>query len=773
MNGRVRALRGMSIRAKAMLLISLLVVGILSVVAASVLTRERARGLAHLRQRGVKIADTLATTCLVCLLRDDVSLIGEIGDSVRPRPDETIGEADLRYLSIVDLAGNRLYAWGTEALKPEHDSILTGNIFRDEAQNRIDLFSTLSGEEVMDVSSKMTLTEVDGFRRVYGACRVGLSLDGMRRRVRSVTRWVLAALGLFIALGILLAYLATRGPIDHLHRMARQIDRIAGGDFAQRVPVASGDELGLLSQAVNSMAEDLEKRELLKRYISKTAWDDIELRGTAGHERDEGLEKVTILFMDIRNFTTLSESRHTHEIVELLNEVFSAMVEVIELHGGVVDKFIGDALLVVFYPEETGDDAMRAVFCAAEMQERIGRFNRDRAFYGREAIRIGVGINSGDVITGSVGSEHRKDYTVIGDPVNVASRLQELSKESRHTGVVLSRSTLDQVGSVAIVERLAERTLRGKQEMVACYELVRIRELDDILRKMRSEQSAEREVAFKSVEARPGPEALEALVALLSEKDQDLLLRAVMVLGRIGRGDERVALMLERLLETAGNDRLLATAIKAVVRIGAFPDLARIVRFLEHSDPRVRANTVEALDQAGGDRYVGTIARLVEDPAARVKANASVALWKRRRFEVVDSLCRMGRSPDPGSRSAAAFAAGEVFKISVSPLIVAAGAGAFDAARAALDSSVGHLETLSALLLELLNDREPRVVASAVQALARSRDSRAIRPLVRALSGDGSHRDGQVLSTLERIGAPSQTLRALDQLRRLASRPGE
>lgn len=760
-------LRGPGIRAKAMLLMALVVVTILSCVAALVLTRERSRGLAHLRQRGVKIADTLATTCLVCLLRDDVALIGEIGASVRPRPGEAIGEADLRYVAVVDLAGNRLYSWGTEALAPEHDSILTGNIFRDISQNRVDLLTTLAGEEVMDVSSKMTLTEVDGVTRVHGACRVGLSLDGTRRRVQLVSRWVLGALAVFIALGLLLAYAVTRGPIDHLHRMAHQIGLIAAGNFAARVPVSSGDELGLLSRAVNSMAEDLEKRELLKRYISKTAWEDIEQRGATGAARDEGLERVTILFMDIRNFTTLSESRHTHEIVELLNEVFSAMVAVIELHGGVVDKFIGDALLVVFYPEESGDDAMRAVFCAAEMQERIGRFNRDRAFYGREAIRIGVGINSGEVITGSVGSEHRKDYTVIGDPVNVASRLQELSKEARHTGVVLSQSTLELVGSVAIVVRLPERALRGKQEMVACYELVRIRELDDILRKMRSDQLAEREVAFRSVEARPGPEALDALVTLLSEKDQDLLLRAVMVLGRIGRGDERVAGMLEKILSTAGNERLLATAIKAIVRTGSFADLDRVVGFLDHADPRVRANTVEALDLAGGDRYLDRFAKLVEDPAARVKANASVALWKRRHFEVVDALARMGRSEDATARAAAAFAAGEVFKVSVSPV---GSEVAFAAAKRELAAALGHLESLSALLTTLLRDPDPRVVVAAAGALGRSRDSRAVPVLLALLAGDGSPRDAQALSTLERIGAPSQILRALDRLRR--ERPG-
>jgi hypothetical protein len=134
---------------------------------------------------------------------------------------------------------------------------------------------------------------------------------------------------------------------------------------------------------------------------------------------------------------------------------------------------------------------------------RLAQYNRNRAFYGREAIRIGIGINSGEVITGSIGSEKRKDYTVIGDPVNVAARLQEFSKEARHSGIILSESTGKQVRSVAVLEPLEQRTIRGKAEQVQCYELVHVLAVDEILRKLRSGPGQERVEAFLGAQALP------------------------------------------------------------------------------------------------------------------------------------------------------------------------------------------------------------------------------------------------------------------------------
>ena len=758
---------GVSIRTKVMALMSVLVVLIMSLQAGLLVQRERERTLTHLRQKAVKMADMLSTTCLVCFLRDDLPLVAELVEAVHKRSTGQ-GDEDLAYLVVTDNRGVVLHQWGADCLDPRDDKILTDNVFRSPEANRVDRVWTRAGDEVLDAASKMSLVGVDGVTQLHGACRVGLSLGRMHREARRVTLWILAGLLAFVAAGILLAYLFTKQPLDTIDRLSRQIARIAAGDFARRVVVTSRDELGVLSEAVNSMAVALEKREILRQYISKTAWDDIERGrgpGQAASDREEGLQQVTILFTDIRNFTALSESRHTQEIVSLLNEIFSVLVEVIEKHGGVVDKFIGDALLVVFYPEEGGDDAPRAVFCAEEMQTRLAQYNSNRAFYGREAIRIGIGINSGEVITGSIGSERRKDYTVIGDPVNVAARLQEFSKEARHSGIILSESTCRQVRSVAVLEPLEQRAIRGKAELVQCYELVHVLAVDEILRKLRAGPGHERAEAFLTVQALPAETGTEAMVELVGQEDQDLILRAVAVLGRIGRGDARVAEVLTRVISTTTDKRVLATAIKATAHLADYRDFERLEKFLDDEDSRVRANTIEALDQVEDDRYLEKVARLIHDPVGRVKANAAVALWRRGRPEVLEQLESMTRSPEARERAGAAFAAGELFKVSgLGSEGREAGTGTDDPARG-LEMALGQFERLGTMLFALLKDPEEQVVTSALRALARARDSRALLPLARVLVIGKPPMRALALEAMERIGAPIRVLRLLAAFR--------
>jgi class 3 adenylate cyclase len=139
---------------------------------------------------------------------------------------------------------------------------------------------------------------------------------------------------------------------------------------------------------------------------------------------------ITVLFSDIRSFTTLSEESSADEIVSMLNEYFSRMIEPIYRYDGIVDKFIGDAIMAFFgapVPMET--DALCAVQSAIEMRYALRRYNRFRAAYGQKPIEIGIGITKGEAITGNIGSSERSNYTVIGDTVNVASRLEGLTKE--------------------------------------------------------------------------------------------------------------------------------------------------------------------------------------------------------------------------------------------------------------------------------------------------------------------------------------------------------
>ncbi len=179
--------------------------------------------------------------------------------------------------------------------------------------------------------------------------------------------------------------------------------------------------------------------------------------------------KVTILFCDIRGFTTLSERLSAEEIVELLNSYFSRMVQVIFAHGGTLDKFMGDAIMAVFgAPVHHDDDPIRAVKAALLMRRELKAFNTRRREEGKGQIQNGIGIGYGEAISGNIGSEQRMDYTVIGDPVNLSSRLEGLTKGYSQKILISESVYLDIKDQVPCVPLETVR-VKGKEQKTVIY----------------------------------------------------------------------------------------------------------------------------------------------------------------------------------------------------------------------------------------------------------------------------------------------------------------
>jgi len=181
---------------------------------------------------------------------------------------------------------------------------------------------------------------------------------------------------------------------------------------------------------VFKFAENLARREMaenaLRRYVSHQVAKQILDSPDGGAAMGEGRRAhVAVLFSDIRGFTPMAESMEPEVLLELLNAYFSRMVDVVFRHDGTLDKFVGDALIVVFNdPCRQPEAEKKAVACAAEMQKEITRFNKEQEAAGKKTLGVGIGVHCGTVIAGNVGSESRMDYTVMGDTVNFASRLQ-------------------------------------------------------------------------------------------------------------------------------------------------------------------------------------------------------------------------------------------------------------------------------------------------------------------------------------------------------------
>ncbi len=184
-------------------------------------------------------------------------------------------------------------------------------------------------------------------------------------------------------------------------------------------------------------------------------------------------KEVTILFSDIRGYTTLTENLGASEVVTLLNQYFETMVEAVFNHEGTLDKFIGDALMAVFGAPLplTENHAWMAVRSALDMRRRLEEFNRKRVIDNQPEIRIGIGIGSGEVVSGNIGSQKRMDYTVIGDGVNLSARLESLTKEYG-CDIIISEQTYNLCGDRLWVRELDKIRVKGKQQAVNIYELI-------------------------------------------------------------------------------------------------------------------------------------------------------------------------------------------------------------------------------------------------------------------------------------------------------------
>ena len=211
----------------------------------------------------------------------------------------------------------------------------------------------------------------------------------------------------------------------------------------------------------------------LARYVSYQVAEKILQQVGSLDELTEERRYVTVLIADIRGFTALCSRRSPEEVVRLLNDYFEKIVGVVFALDGTLDKFIGDAVLVVFgAPTDQPDSELRAVECAWRMQETVATGNAERRGRGEEEIRIGIGINAGDVVAGNVGSRQRMEYTVLGDVVNLTQRL---SAAARPGQTLLSESVHARVASRVEARALEPLRVKGKPEPVNAYELLGVK----------------------------------------------------------------------------------------------------------------------------------------------------------------------------------------------------------------------------------------------------------------------------------------------------------
>lgn len=284
---------------------------------------------------------------------------------------------------------------------------------------------------------------------------------------------------LYVAFGLMMTLFFARSLTGPLVAMAAALRRERVGNLREGVAVSSADEVGVLEDGVNQLLRTLDERERILATFGRVVEPTVRDRLLAGGVQAGGDQRTaTVLFCDLRGFTESAEDRPPGEVVTTLNEFFTVMTDWVRTCGGFVDKFMGDAMLVVFGLFAAADDdgaagAAAALRCAIGCRERLTLLNVGRAARGLPPLAMGLGVHTGEVVAGTIGAVDRHEFTVIGDAVNVASRLQVQCRDLE-TDLLISAVTCalaETAGMTADMHPVESVALRGRREAVSVVRL--------------------------------------------------------------------------------------------------------------------------------------------------------------------------------------------------------------------------------------------------------------------------------------------------------------
>lgn len=303
--------------------------------------------------------------------------------------------------------------------------------------------------------------------------KVNLNRQGIGGILKKVGVNVFAIWIILLFLTRVLAYIFARKFARPIEILSQKTAEVAQGNLKTITGPTSNDEIGTLARNFNSMIEGLKERDFIKetfgKYVTKEIRDKI-LKGNISLNGE--LKRVTVLFADLRNFTPLVESTPPDEVARIINNYFEEMSCAIHNCEGLVIQFIGDEIEAVFgAPLPIDNHPSQAVLAALEMRRRLDLVNKDLETKGYPALQHGVGIHTGQVLAANIGSPDRLSYALIGDTVNLASRIQELNKDYG-TDILISHTTQSELIGDFALEKVKETSIRGKSEPVELYKVL-------------------------------------------------------------------------------------------------------------------------------------------------------------------------------------------------------------------------------------------------------------------------------------------------------------
>ena len=351
---------------------------------------------------------------------------------------------------------------------PEKSKLLLTRIFSTEQESLQFVFKDEEGVRFFVASQKIDFANFVAVSRV--------PVDLVYQAVYEIaTRNVILALIVLLTsiLGIWFFSMSISRPIRSLVVATNQIE---AGNYSIDLKPKTKDEIGLLTHSFINMSQGLLEKERLKETFGKFVNKEIAQRAASGELKLGGERRIaTIFFSDIRSFTAISENMSPEDVVEFLNAYMTRMVDCVEVTYGVVDKFIGDAIMAVWGCPITQGSPMRdadfAIRASLMMRRSLLDFNKDRGTPDKPILRIGCGINTGYVLAGQIGSAKRMEYTVIGDAVNTASRIEALNKPFG-TDILISENTYKLLKDRIIVEPMQPIKVKGKVAPLQIYAVI-------------------------------------------------------------------------------------------------------------------------------------------------------------------------------------------------------------------------------------------------------------------------------------------------------------
>lgn len=432
-------------------------------------------------QQGTKILnDKLAETCGLSLkhlgqvIKDDLfeyylpqnatnadnrtQLLGHIREAVLQLENENIN--GLLYASVVDKDGQILAHTQMERINekvPPADS-----------SHMVNLETTYVREtqSIIEYWDPLFVLKESGNPVLLGASVIGFSKHTILKPINQATTGIIAAAIFVTLLAVIAIFFISRRMTRQVDEMIIGVRKLSDGTINHQIPVITRDELGRLANEFNKMMIHMRENLQMQKFVSKLTVQMIQNRSNGEDLLPVGEKKeATLLFSDVRKFSQMTAKLVPEEIVDIINIYLDVQARIIEENDGIVDKFVGDQVMAIFLGENQAD---KAIHTAVEIQRSIRKLNTNREHTGEVVLQVGCGLNIGPVIIGNMGSKNRKDYTVIGEVVNLAAGLCAIAKPKQ---ILAPIEMVDRLNGKYPTIRLNAMWVKGRSQPIDVFEV--------------------------------------------------------------------------------------------------------------------------------------------------------------------------------------------------------------------------------------------------------------------------------------------------------------